>query len=249
MLFRSRNRARFNDTFRDSLNARRAALGVAAVDDVQGYMFTDRPWLAADPIVAPWPDPTDSAVVQTGAWILPDDRPLGRELEAFLDAGEPPVYFGFSSVHMAPDLGPAMVAAARTMGRRAIISRGWAGLSVDDAADCLTIGETNLRALFGRVATAVHHGGAGTTTLAALSGVPQVVVPQMYDQRYFARRIEELGVGVAHAAGVPTTESLTGALERTLQPDVSGRARATAGTVRLDGAQIAADALYRASSA
>ena len=34
------------------------------------------------------------AVFQTGAWILPDERPLSPELEAFLAAGEPPVYFG-----------------------------------------------------------------------------------------------------------------------------------------------------------
>ena len=37
-------------------------------------------------------------VVQTGAWILPDERPLPAELVAFLDAGEPPVYVGFGSM-------------------------------------------------------------------------------------------------------------------------------------------------------
>jgi vancomycin aglycone glucosyltransferase len=245
----AQGRARFNATFRDSLNAHRAALGRAPIDDVQGYMFTDRPWLPADPVVAPWPDPADRAVLQTGAWILPDERPLARELEAFLDAGEPPIYFGFSSMHTAPDLGHALLAAARAVGRRAIVSSGWAGLSVNDAADCLTIGEANLRTVFARVAAVVHHGGAGTTTLAALSGAPQVIVPHIYDQRYFARRVEELGIGVAHAAVTPTTASLTEALQRVLRPEIAARARSTAKAVRLDGTQIAADALYRASSA
>jgi vancomycin aglycone glucosyltransferase len=32
--------------------------------------------LAADPALAPWPEPADLDVVQTGAWILPDERPL-----------------------------------------------------------------------------------------------------------------------------------------------------------------------------
>ncbi len=40
--------------------------------DVRSHIFTDRPWLAADPTLAPWPDPADQAVFQTGAWILPD---------------------------------------------------------------------------------------------------------------------------------------------------------------------------------
>jgi vancomycin aglycone glucosyltransferase len=245
----ARNRARFNATFRDSLNAQRTALGMAPVDDVQHYMFTDRPWLPADPTVAPWPDLADGAVFQTGAWILPDERPLARELQAFLDAGEPPIYFGFSSMHIPPEVADAIVASARAVGRRALVSSGWAGLSVGDAADCLTIGEANLRTVFGRVAAVVHHGGAGTTTLAALCGAPQVIAPHVYDQRYFARRIEELGIGVAHAHGAITAESLTAALQRALPSDVAARARSTAAAVRLDGAQIAAESLYRASSA
>ena len=71
-----------------------------------------------------------------------------------------------------------MVQTARALGRRAIVSRGWAGLSlVDDEPDCLAIGEVNQQALFQRVAAVVHHGGAGTTTAAALAGAPQVVIP------------------------------------------------------------------------
>jgi len=86
----------------------------------------------------------------------------------------------------------------------------------------------------------MHHGGAGTTTAAARAGAPQVVVPQMYDQHYFAARVNELGVGVAHAPGAPTTESLTSALDRALQPDVAERARALAVGMRGDGAMAAA---------
>jgi vancomycin aglycone glucosyltransferase len=62
-------------------------------------MFTDRPWLAADPTLGPWPDPADEGVFQTGSWILPDERPLARELDAFLASGAPP---RFTSVSAAP---------------------------------------------------------------------------------------------------------------------------------------------------
>ncbi len=137
-----------------------------------------------------------------------------------------------------------MVEAARAIGCRAIVSRGWAELSlVDDAPDCLAIGEVNQQALFERVAAVVHHGGAGTTIAAARAGAPQVVIPQHYDQHYWAERVHQLGIGTAHAPGVPTTESLTSALERTLHSDVAARARSIGRTVRGDGAHVAAQHL------
>jgi vancomycin aglycone glucosyltransferase len=109
---------RWNEGWGDLLNSHRASLGLAPVSDVRGHILTDRPWLAADPTLAPWPDPGDGAVFQTGAWILPDERPLAPELERFLDAGDPPVYFGFGSIRAPEGLGRAMIAAARALGRR-----------------------------------------------------------------------------------------------------------------------------------
>ena len=240
----ARDAERFNATFGEALNSRRASLGLAPVDNVRRYMFTDRPWLAADPTLAPWPDPSDQAVYQPGAWILADERPLSAELERFLEAGEPPVYFGLGSVHAPRDVSQVMVEASRALGRRAIVSRGWADLSlVDDERDCFAVDEVNLQELFTRVAAVVHHGGAGTTTLAASAGAPQVVIPQVYDQHYWAQRIHALGIGTAHAPGPPTTDSLTSALTRTLQPEVAGRARSIAASVRGDGARTAAGRL------
>jgi len=233
---------RWNGMWLPLLNAQRGTLGLAPVDDVRGHVLTERPWLAADPTLAPWPHGSDEPLFQMGAWILHDERPLSDELETFLAAGDAPIYFGFGSIRASSsDLAHVMIESARALGRRAILSRGWAELSLpDDAPDCLAIGEANLRALFPRVAAVVHHGGAGTTTAAARGGVPQVVVPQMYDQHYFAARVNELGVGVAHAPGAATTESLTDALRRALQPDVAARARTLGAAVRDDGAMIAA---------
>jgi vancomycin aglycone glucosyltransferase len=237
---------RWNDHWRSAIDSQRAALGLGPVSDVRNHIMTGRPWLAADQALAPWPNvpgdtPSDLDVVQTGAWILPDQRPLSPELEAFLDAGDPPVYFGFGSMRATPDLNTAMITAARSVGRRAILSRGWAGISLpDDGPDCLLIGEENLQALFRRVAAAVHHGGAGTTTAAALAGAPQVVVPQIYDQHYWARRVHELGIGAAHAPGAPSAESLSEALSLTLEPGIMARTRTFASSVRTDGAEIAA---------
>ena len=237
----SQDAKRWNDKWAAAINSQRAAAGLEPVSDVRSHIFTDRPWLAADPTLAPWPKTADLDVVQTGAWIYSDQSPLSLELDSFLDAGEPPVYFGFGSMRASQDVGRAMINAARALGRRAIVSRGWAGVTLpDDEHDCLSIGEVNLQALFKRVAAVVHHGGAGTTTAAAQAGAPQVVVPQMYDQHYFAKRVQQLGIGTAHAPGQPTDDSLTEALSHTLQPDVAIRARVVAVSVRTDGAEVAA---------
>ena len=241
----ARDRERFNDLFATALNAHRASIGLAPVDDVRSYVFTDQPWLAADPTLGPWPDSANATVFQTGAWILADERPLPAELEAFLEGGEPPVYFGFGSIRAAQEAGEVMIQAARTLGRRAIVSRGWAGLQVDDGADCLAVDEVNQQALFKRVAAVVHHGGAGTTSIAALSGAPQVVIPQMYDQHYWAQQVQRLGIGAAHASGTPQAATLAVALARALQPEVAARARSIAATMRRDGAQTAAQRLIR----
>ena len=243
----ARDEQRWNDTWSAVLNAHRTAAGLEPVTDVRSHLFTGTPWLAADLTLAPWPGPAEPDVVQTGAWILPDERPLSAELEAFLEAGDPPLYLGFGSIRAPEDLGATMVRAARALGRRVIVARGWADLAPsDDGRDCLSIGEVNQQALFRRVAAVVHHGGAGTTTAAARAGAPQVVIAQHVDQYYWAQRVHDLGIGTAHTPGAPTADSLTRALDRILEPSVKTRAAAVAGSVRTDGADVAARLLTEA---
>ena len=239
----------WNALFGPPINSHRASIDLPPVDDVREFMFTDHPWLAADPTLGPWDGSADLDVVHTGAWILPDERRLPAELVAFLDAGTPPLYVGFGSTRGVPE-GIARVAieAIRAQGRRVLVGHGWADLAViDDRDDCFVIGEINQQALFGRVAAVVHHGGAGTTTTAARAGAPQVVVPQAGgDQPYWAGRVAELGIGAAHDGPAPTTESLSVALRTALTPETRARATAVAGTIRTDGATVAAKLLLNA---
>ena len=129
-----------------------------------------------------------------------------------------------------------------------MLSHGWAGLGpIDEGDDRFVVGEVNQQALFGRVAAVVHHGGAGTTTDAALAGTPQVIVPQMVDEPCWATRVTELGISTAHNGRTPTTESLSAALMTTLAPTTVVRARSVAGTIRTDGATMAATMLMDAA--
>lgn len=189
---------------RRSLNRQRASLGLAPIRDVYANLCGSEPLLAADPDLAPGPHDAPVTYRQVGFLDPPDSgEPLPEKLEAFLAAGPPPIYVGFGSM---PDPHPEQttqrlldVIAAR--GARAVISAGWAGLGSGPLSnDALALGAVPHAKLFPRVAAVVHHGGAGTTSSAARAGAPQILVPHLLDQFYFARRVCELGVGVATGA-------------------------------------------------
>jgi hypothetical protein len=97
------------------IDSHRASIGLAPVDDVRAFMFTGQPWLAAGPALGPRQTTADRDVWQSGAWILPDSRPLPAALVAFLDSGTQPVYvalvdeLGIGAAHV---VGPAPTAAS-----------------------------------------------------------------------------------------------------------------------------------------
>ena len=240
----------WNERARDRINHNRGRLGMSPIDDVLDYVLTDHTWLAADAALAPMPATPGRQVFQTGTWALPDRTPLPADLEAFIDSGEPPMFAGFGSMPAAGDVTRRLIDAARAVGRRIIVSRGWADLDlVDDAPDCIAVGDVSHDALFPRVAAVVHHGGAGTTAAAARAGVAQVVTPMFGDQFYWASRIVALGVGVTMPHATMTEESLADGLRRVFDSAVVDRARGLATQVRWDGAEIAARRLARTAFA
>ncbi|MEU6860129.1 glycosyltransferase [Glycomyces sp. NPDC046736] len=229
--------------FGTAVNGHRALIGLPPLRNVRDHVFGPSPLLASDAVLDPW-RPTDLDAVQTGRWVLPDARPLPPELDAFLAAGPPPVYVGFGSIPMrgADEVARVAVTAARAAGHRVVLARGWADLRpIDDADDCVSVGEVNQQALFSRIAAVVHHGGAGTTAAAARAGTPQVVLPQIADQPHWAARVADLGIGCALTATRVTPRTLTAAIESAL--DMRTRAEAVAATMTDDGARIAADLL------
>jgi vancomycin aglycone glucosyltransferase len=58
--------------------------------------------------------------------------------------------------------------------------------------------------------------------------------------------VADLGIGVAHDGRVPTVDSLSAALSTALSPETRARATAVAGTIRTDGAAVAAELLLDA---
>jgi len=274
----------WNVLFRRPLNEHRVALGLAPVTDVSSHVATDQPWVAADAVLGPAAPTKKGGVTQTGAWLLPDTTPLPGLLEQFLDrGGDPPLYFGFGSTTVEPGTARVMVAAARSLGRRAVLLRGWTGLaypdnraaterrpsgqrgnpqrgparespagasegipSGDDQSDCILIDAVNYERLFPRIAVIVHHGGAGTTNAAARAGRPQLIIPHIDDQFYWAHRVRRLGVGTSlRSPAHLSVKNVVAALRICLAPEVTARAASLSGRIELQGAHLAAERLIQ----
>lgn len=194
-------RAGLGASLRGLLSRERARLGLGPVRDPLLHMATPRPVLAADPVLSEPPLDAPFELDRIGC-LHPFESErhvtLPEKLEIFLAQGPPPVYVGFGSM---TDPRPAettacVLEAVRRAGCRAIVSRGWAELGEGPLpSDVMAIGPVPHGALFPRMAAIVHHGGAGTTTTAARAGVPQIVVPHVLDQFYWAHRVHVLGVG------------------------------------------------------
>lgn len=158
--------------------------------------------LAASRHVVPRAPEWGAAVRQTGFWFGEPDPGWGpsAELAGFIEEGPPPVYLGFGSMATGDPEGVVrtFVQTVERLGRRGVVSAGWARLHASDLPDSvLPIGDVPHRWLFPRMAAVIHHGGAGTAAAAFRAGVPQVIVPHIADQPYWGRRVHELGVGSA----------------------------------------------------
>ncbi len=155
---------------------------------------------AMSPLLMPRPVDWGANIHMTGFW-LDDQAALDYEpdpaLQAFLDAGEPPVYIGFGSM-VSGDMGETLnivLDAVRRSGVRAILSTGWGDVEIPQSDDVFVAGFVPHDWLFSKVKAVVHHGGAGTTAAGILAGKPTLIIPFGGDQPFWGDRVRQLGVG------------------------------------------------------
>ena len=154
---------------------------------------------AVSPLVLPRPTNWSDNIHMTGAWL--DDRQTdyqpSEELQAFLDAGEPPVYIGFGSMtgNNIAKVFKIIRDAVRSSGVRAVVSTGWGRADIHSEPNLCVVNFVPHDWLFPRVCAVVHHGGAGTVAAGLEAGKPTLVVPFGGDQPFWGERVRALGVG------------------------------------------------------
>jgi rhamnosyltransferase subunit B len=217
------------------VNAARAARGlktvpslmdwIASVPDVSLTLFPD--WFA--PTQPDWPQP-----LVRGDFPLFDpntNATLSADLQAFLQAGPPPLVFthGTGNTQAAAYFRHAVAAAAR-LGRRAVcLTPHREQVPADLPPTVLWQDYVPLRSLLPHAAALVHHGGIGTTAEALRAGTPQLVVPLAHDQFDNGARVTALGVGASLPATRLDERRLVRALGGLLAaPGLDDRTRAVA---------------------
>jgi len=187
---------RFNMT--SLLNKGRKQLGLRPVKDVLFNMFGQHVIMASDKAISVVPPDVEPTVTQTGYLHLDQPDQHLEELEAFLDAGSPPVYAGFGSMPKKDQIDniPIIVRAARSAGSRVVIAKFWEEPSeFSRSDDVFFISKYPHLKLFPCMAAIIHHGGAGTVAASAASGVPQIVVPHILDQYYWGNQVYQSNLG------------------------------------------------------
>ncbi len=152
------------------------------------------------PNVAPRPLDWPEHVTICGYWFLEATDPWTPppKLQAFLDGGDPPIYFGFGSMagKHPQRLAQTVCKALQQTGLRGIIATGWGGLNPEALpASIFKIESVPHDWLFDRVSAVVHHGGAGTTAAGLKAGKPTLICPFLGDQPFWGERIHALGAG------------------------------------------------------
>ncbi|RAH68605.1 putative sterol glucosyltransferase [Aspergillus aculeatinus CBS 121060] len=166
-----------------------------------------------------------------------------RELFDFLQSGTAPIYIGFGSIVVdnPQQLTRTILDAVRSLGIRAIISRGWSDLAGDSNQNIFYIDDCPHEWLFQHVAAVVHHGGAGTTACGLAHGRPTTIVPFFGDQPFWGNMVARAGAG---ARPIPysrlDSKNLADAIRLCLTPEAAAAAQQIATKMRAESGVTAA---------
>ena len=173
------------------------------------------------------------------------------DVESWIAAGTPPIYFGFGSMPVeSPADAVAMISeVCAELRERALISTGvW---NLDDADGptrpdhVKLVGAVNHAAVFPACRAVVHHGGAGTTAAGMRAGVPTLILWVGADQPVWATQVKRLEVGTSRRFSSTNRDRLKTAMQTVLSPAVAVRAHEVAALLTKPDASVntAADLL------
>ncbi|PQE27751.1 glycosyltransferase family 1 protein [Rutstroemia sp. NJR-2017a BVV2] len=162
------------------------------------------------------------------------------DLQAFLDAGPPPVYIGFGSVILDdPNAMTELIfEAVRKTGQRVLLSKGWGGMGAEELRipdGVFMLDNVPHDWLFKHVSCVIHHGGAGTTAAGIAAGRPTLVVPFFGDQLFWGAMIARAGAGpdpIPHRQ--LTADKLADAINVCLKTETMERAKELASKIEVE---------------
>lgn len=188
--------------FRRAVNQwRREVLGLATRPFLGNFgQIAQMPTLLGfSEAIVPRPPDWGPNIHYTGYWRPeePEWTPP-RALKEFLSDGSPPIFIGFGSmpVRQPQRVTQVVLEALQRTGQRAVLQAGWAGIGQTELPDTVYLLDyAPYNWLFPQMAAVIHHGGSGTTGFGFWAGVPTILTPFLFDQFYWGRRIEALGIG------------------------------------------------------
>jgi UDP:flavonoid glycosyltransferase YjiC (YdhE family) len=182
---------------RRPVNRCRCQLGLPPIRSVWNNLLGPDVLVASDPVLADLPSDIKVPATQSGYLHLDQQGVRDPILQQYIKAGSPPVFIGFGSMPRKDSEGLLEMFrnAARRANCRTIIYRRGRSIARVVSEDCCIVGDVDHSRVMPYCGAVVHHGGAGTTAAAARAGVPQIIVPHMLDQFYWAQQIGRLGLG------------------------------------------------------
>ncbi len=143
-----------------------------------------------------WPAGTVATGFPLGDAAAGRGQQLAPEVEAFLDAGDPPIVFTpGSAMRHGERFFAAAIDACHRLDRRGVLLTKYQEQLPDELPETiLAPGFTPLARLLERSAAFVHHGGIGSSARGLAAGVSQLIQPMAFDQHDDAWRLRRLGV-------------------------------------------------------
>lgn len=232
----------WEDVLGSALNRERENSHLHPVSDMYQHLFGSGHRIAAhNPEFLP---DASSDVVASGFLYYEDPEVLDAETEKYLNEGPPPVYVGPVSEKISNPISilRRLCESVLAAGSRVVISSVWKDVQQSVLpAGCKVLESTAFSHLLPRMAAVVHGGTTEFVTVSTRAGIPQVVVPYLMDQTFWAERVHALGLGPAPLSEF-SLKQVTEGVHQALSAPIRDRARAMGERIRAaNGIAAAAD--------
>lgn len=147
------------------------------------------------------------------------DNQAYEELMSFINKDRrPSIFFTLGSCDAKKKdlISRRLLEACYELDYKLIVNSGWSKIgSKLMTGDSLFIMDKPIphNLIFPSCSAVIHHGGSGTTHSVAGAGIPQMIIPLIIDQEYWASRVKELGIGSGMVKITASKESLKNRLK------------------------------------